>query len=86
MRPTAVEQRASGTNASAVTHARHHGAGHVHKEGTVAVVVSVLGIIVVVACVVFLGSLSVRRRIRFSADTKDPGDRGPPKPRRGLFG
>jgi hypothetical protein len=86
MRPSAAEQWSSRADASAVTHARDHGSGHDRKEGTAAVVVSVLGIIVVVALIVFLGSLSVRRRMRYSADAKSRSERGPPEPKRGLFG
>jgi hypothetical protein len=60
--------------------------GHPHKEGRVAVVASVIGIIAVIAFVVALGSISVRRRTRdgppaWMRSPRDPPDRG-----RGLFG
>jgi hypothetical protein len=60
-----------------------HDAGHSrgHKEGPVAVIVSVIGVIAVVVFVVGLGSLSVRRRTRDAPPTRG----GPPGSGRGLF-
>ena len=68
MQPAAAEHGAradaSGTTSS---HDQRDGRDHKHKEGAVAVVISVVGIIVVVSLIVFLGSLSVRRRMRGDA-------------------
>jgi hypothetical protein len=65
-----------------------HDSGHsrAHKEGTVAVVVSVIGVIAVVVLVVGLGSLSVRRRTRSAPPARGPTQGGPPGRGRGLFG
>jgi hypothetical protein len=49
-----------------------------HKEGPVAVAASVIGIIVVVVCIVGLGSLSVRRRTRDRPPPREGGQGGPP--------
>jgi uncharacterized membrane protein YhaH (DUF805 family) len=57
-----------------------------HKEGPLAIALSIIGVIVVVALIVGLGSISVRRRTR---DNPTPGwwrDRAPPDHRKGLFG
>ena len=48
-------------------------------------VISVVGIIVVVSLIVFLGSLSVRRRMRGDAGATGRDVRGPPERKRGLF-
>jgi hypothetical protein len=84
MRPSTSEH---GQHADASSVARPHDYSNVHghKEGKVAVVISVLGVIVVVVLIVFLGSLSARRRMPYRPWTKGRGDRGPPEPRRGLF-
>jgi amino acid transporter len=74
---------AHGPNPSA-TAPTHH-SGHQHKEGPVAVVASVLGIILVVVCVVGLGSLSVRRRTRDRPPGGGAAGGGPPGRQRGLF-
>ena len=60
-----------------------HTGGHGHKEGPLAVALSVIGIIVVVVTIVALGSLSVRRRTRDGPPSgpRDPRDRPP-----GFFG
>ena len=64
-----------------------HDSGHVreHKEGPVAVVASVIGIIVVVVCIAGLGSLSVRRRTRDRPPAGGPTQGGPPGRERGLI-
>jgi hypothetical protein len=64
-----------------------HGSGHdrPHKEGPVAVVASVVGIILVVVCIVGLGSLSVRRRTRDRPPVGGGAQGGPPGRERGLF-
>jgi hypothetical protein len=58
----------------------------VHKEGPLAVAVSVIGIIVIIGCVVGLGSLSVRRRTRGAPPGTFWNPRGPSDRGRGLFG
>jgi hypothetical protein len=73
-----VVHRAEASSASP-THAHRH--DHAKKEGTLAVVVSVIGIIAVVAAVVALGSISARRRTRdgppaWMRSLRDPPDRG----------
>jgi hypothetical protein len=64
-----------------------HGGGHRrdHKEGPVAVVASVIGVIAVVVFIVGLGSLSVRRRTRDRPPPRGPDQGGPPGSGRGLF-
>jgi hypothetical protein len=62
------------------------GRGRAHKEGTVAVVASVIGIVAVIVFVVVLGSVSVRRRTRDGPPSRGPLSRGPPDRGRGLFG
>jgi hypothetical protein len=59
--------------------------GHRHKEGPVAVVASVVGVIVVVVFIVGLGSLSVRRRTRHGPSKESQAGRGPPDRWWGLF-
>ncbi|MGA2304343.1 MAG: hypothetical protein ABSH29_09095 [Acidimicrobiales bacterium] len=64
-----------------------HDSGHSrdHKEGPVAVVASVIGVIAVVVFIVGLGSLSVRRRTRDRPPPRGPDQGGPPGSGRGLF-
>jgi hypothetical protein len=83
-RPSTEEHRPP-ADASRVTHAAHRN-GHAHKAGPVAVIFSVIGVIVVVVLIVFLGSLSARRRMPYRSGPRNRGERGPPEPRRGLFG
>jgi hypothetical protein len=71
--------------ASVATPAHHSGNGHDHKEGPVAVVASVIGVIAVVVFIVGLGSLSVRRRTRNGPPSRGPDRGGPPGSGRGLF-
>jgi hypothetical protein len=80
--PTAT---AHGTRADVAAPA--HGSGHdrQHQEGPVAKVASVLGIILVVVCIVGLGSLSVRRRTRDRPPAGGGAHGGPPGRERGLF-
>jgi uncharacterized membrane protein len=69
--------------ASGAAHAHSHAAGH--KQGGLAVVVSVLGLIVLIVLLVVLGSVSFRRRGR--SGPRGRGDRREPRPPgRGLFG
>jgi hypothetical protein len=56
----------------------------VHKEGALAVAFSIIGIIAVLVGVVFLGSISARRRMGGKPFTRE--QRGPPGGRQGLFG
>jgi uncharacterized membrane protein len=70
--------------ASGPMHGHYGSPVHTHKEGTVAVVASVFGIIAVVVGIVFLGSISARRRMGGKPITK--GWRGPSERGRGLFG
>jgi 4-amino-4-deoxy-L-arabinose transferase-like glycosyltransferase len=84
MNPTTVAH-APRTDASAPTHAHDNGHDRQHKEGPVAVAASVIGIIVVVVCIVGLGSLSVRRRTRDRPPAGDQAQGGPPGRERGLF-
>jgi hypothetical protein len=51
----------------------------------VAVVASVIGIVVIVAFIVGLGSISVRRRTRDRPSAGGPAQGGPPGRERGLF-
>jgi hypothetical protein len=72
-----VAHRAESSSASP-NHAHRH--DHPKKEGTLAVVVSVIGIIAVVAAVVALGSISARRRTRdgppaWMRSLRSPSDR-----------
>jgi type IV secretory pathway VirB2 component (pilin) len=55
------------------------------QEGPVAKVASVIGIIVVVTCIVGLGSISVRRRTRDRPSAGGAAQRGPPGRERGPF-
>ena len=81
---TEYAARANASGASGA-HDQHDGHGHNRKEGKLAVALSVLGIIVVVSLIVFLGSLSVRRRMNDVARETDREVRGPPEGKRGLF-
>jgi hypothetical protein len=70
-------------SSSPPTHATRN--GHVHKEGKLAVVASVIGVIAIVVGIVALGSVSARRRTRggppaWMRSPRDPRDGG-----RGLF-
>jgi amino acid transporter len=80
-----VAAHAQGAEASGAAPA--HGSGHSrdHKEGPVAVVASVIGVIAVVVFIVGLGSLSVRRRTRDRPPPRGPDQGGPPGSGRGLF-
>jgi hypothetical protein len=73
-------------DASGPTGAHDGVRAHAHKEGTVAVVASVIGIIAVIVLVVLLGSISVRRRTRDGPQPRRPLWRGPPDRGRGFFG
>jgi hypothetical protein len=75
---------AAHADASAPPAAGNSGHDRPHKEGPVAVVASVIGIIVVVAFIVGLGSISVRRRTRDRPPT-GAAQGGPPERERGLF-
>jgi hypothetical protein len=75
----------SHASASGAAPAHDSGHGRDHKEGTVAVVVSVIGVIAVVVFIVGLGSLSVRRRTRDRPPPRGPDRGGPPGSGRGLF-
>jgi hypothetical protein len=68
---------------SGVTSGHANDVVHGHKEGPLAVALSVIGVIVIVVFIVGLGSLSVRRRTR---ERPPGGPRDPPDRRRGLFG
>jgi hypothetical protein len=57
-----------------------------HKEGTLAVVLSFIGVIAVVVLIVSLGSISVRRRTGDNPTARRPWERGPPDSRSGWFG
>jgi hypothetical protein len=74
----------AGAPAAAPTH--DSGPARDHKEGPVAVVASVAGVIAVVVFIVGLRSLSVRRRTRNGAPPGRATQGGAPGRRRGLFG
>ena len=80
-----VAAHAPRAEASGATTAHDRGHSHDHKEGPVAVVASVIGVIAVVVFIVGLGSLSVRRRTRNGPPTRGPGQGGPPGSGHGLF-
>jgi len=63
------------------TMARASGGGH--KEGGLAVFLSFVGLIAIIVLLVFLGSLSARRRSRKGLPDKGPRE---PRPGRGLLG
>jgi hypothetical protein len=67
---------------AAATGGHTHSGGH--KQSTLAVVVSVAGIIVLFALLLGLGSISVRRRSRRPPTLRDE-PRGPPRPGRGRL-
>jgi hypothetical protein len=74
---------ASTTVTTMTTKAVQHG----HKQGGVAVVLSVIGLVAIIVLIVLLGSLSARRRTRDAP----PGQgllrgKGPRQSGRGLFG
>jgi hypothetical protein len=75
--------------AAAPVHRVMAGATHAHaashKQGTVAVVASVVGVVVVIAFLLLFGSISVRRRTRDRPRSRGDAPR-PPRPGRGLFG
>jgi hypothetical protein len=72
--PSAVHR----VEAADPTHGQSGTDGARHKEGPVAVVASVIGIIVIVVFIVGLGSLSVRRRTRDAPPKQNRGWRWPP--------
>lgn len=106
--PAAPLSTASARPAAAAAHSTHKPPGplsatteaaraprHGPKQGTVAVVFSVIGFIVLVVLVVALGSLSARRRVRDrpapkvngTDDSGQPGgDAGTPPPTGGTSG
>jgi hypothetical protein len=61
-------------------------ARHGHKQGGVAVVISVLGLAAIVVGVVLLGSLSARRRTRDKPPDREPGPGDPRRGGRGMLG
>jgi hypothetical protein len=81
--PTAAAHGSHVAALSAVAHDSAHDPQH--GEGPVAKVASVIGIILVVVCIVGLGSLSVRRRTRDRPPTGDAGQSGPGGRERGPF-
>ena len=71
------------TRVSAVTtKAVQHG----HKQGGVAVVLSVIGLVAIILLIVLLGSLSARRRTRDAPPGQRLRDKGPRQDGGGLFG
>lgn len=72
-------------DASGAPHTPDRGHGRAHKEGSLAVVASVLAVIVVVALIVGLGSLSARRRTRNGPPLSGQAPWGPPERWRGFF-
>jgi hypothetical protein len=61
-------------------------ARHGHKQGGVAVVISVLGLAAIVVGVVLLGSLSARRRTRDKPPDREPGPGDQRRDGRGMLG
>jgi hypothetical protein len=59
---------------------------HGHKQGGVAVVLSVIGLVAIIVLIVLLGSLSARRRTRDAPPGQRLRGRGPRQDGRGLFG
>jgi amino acid transporter len=80
-----VAAHAPGAEASGAATAHGSAHGRDHKEGPVAVVASVIGVIAVVVLIVGLGSLSVRRRTHDRPPPRGPDEGGPPGGGRGLF-
>jgi hypothetical protein len=74
---------AAGTTVTTVaTKAVQHG----HKQGGVAVVLSVIGLVAIIVLIVLLGSLSARRRTRDAPRGQRLRGKGPRQDGRGLFG
>jgi hypothetical protein len=71
--------------ASAPPHTPDSGHSRKHKEGSAAVVASVLAVVVVVVVMVGLGSLSARRRTRNGPPLSGQAPWGPPERWRGFF-
>jgi hypothetical protein len=82
---SATAAHAPGVDASGPAGTGVGGKGHAHKEGPVAVIASVLGVIAVVVLIVGLRSLSLKRRTRNGSAATDPDRGGPPGRERGLF-
>ena len=59
---------------------------HGHKQGGVAVVLSVIGLAAIIVLIVLLGSLSARRRMRDAPPGQRLRGKGPRQGGRGLFG
>jgi hypothetical protein len=59
---------------------------HGHKQGGVAVVLSVIGLVAIILLIVLLGSLSARRRTRDAPPGQRLRGKGPRQGGRGLFG
>ena len=59
---------------------------HGHKQGGVAVVLSVIGLVAIIVLIVLLGSLSARRRTRDAPPGQRLRGKGPRQDGRGLFG
>jgi hypothetical protein len=57
-----------------------------HKQGGVAVVLSVIGLVAIILLIVLLGSLSARRRTRDAPPGQRLRGKGPRQGGRGLFG
>jgi hypothetical protein len=73
---------ASTTVTTVTTKAVQHG----HKQGGVAVVLSVIGLVAIIVLIVLLGSLSARRRTRDAPPGQRLRGKGPRQDGRGLFG
>jgi hypothetical protein len=72
-------------DASGPPHTPDSGHSRKHKEGSAAVVASVLAVVVVVVVMVGLGSLSARRRTRNGPPLSGQAPWGPPERWRGFF-
>jgi hypothetical protein len=59
---------------------------HGHKQGGVAVVLSVIGLVAIIVLIVLLGSLSARRRTRDAPPGPPLRGKGPRQDGRGLLG
>jgi hypothetical protein len=59
---------------------------HGHKQGGVAVALSVIGLVAIIVLIVLLGSLSARRRTRDAPPGQRLRSKGPREGGRGLFG
>ena len=84
LRPT-VAAHPPRADASGAAHPHVSDSTRAHKEGPVAVAASVIGIVIVVVCIVGLGSLSVRRRTRDRPPPHEGGQGGPPGRQPGPF-